>query len=160
MASFTRVAALVVGVGMAALPTGCESAPATSRAPEAGLAAQAIAPDQGGRKPTLIGNTWQPVDFTGCSVPWGLAVMVENTGISRREFTFNSGGSITVRQVRSPRNPDDIGVYSLAYSQEGSTLRIRAGLGTDTWTIRELTNARLLVEDDSSGAQCWLRRVG
>ncbi|TQS45625.1 hypothetical protein [Cryptosporangium phraense] len=157
----TRLAALIVGT--AVMLAGCESTPEAAGAPdapEAGLAAEAIAPDQGGPEPALTGNTWQPVDFTGCQVPWGLAVMVEDTGITQREFTFNSGGSIAVRQVQSPRNPNNVSTYSLAYHRRGPKLDIRAGLGTDTWTIKELTTARLLLEDDSSGSQCWLRRVG
>lgn len=154
MSRSTAVAALATVVAGAL--AGCESTP---EPPERASAAQAVAPDQAAPEATLIGNTWQPVDFTGCPVPWGLAVMAEDSGITQREFTFHEGGSITVRQVESPRSPDVSDTYSLAYTQEGSTLRVRAGLGIDTWAIRELTTARLLVED-VNGQQCWLRRVG
>ncbi|GAA3391272.1 hypothetical protein [Cryptosporangium minutisporangium] len=150
----TAVAALATAVAGAL--AGCESTP---EPPQEVAAAQAVLPDQSGPQATLVGNTWQPVDFTGCPVPWGLAVMVENTGILQREFTFGSNGSISVRQVESPRSPETADTFSLAYTREGSTLRIRAGLGVDSWTIRELTTARLLVED-VNGQQCWLRRVG
>ncbi|WP_073253118.1 hypothetical protein [Cryptosporangium aurantiacum] len=158
----TAVATPAAVVALAAVVTGvlagCESTP---EPPEESAAAQAVLPEQEQDEPeiTLIGKTWQPVDFTGCAVPWGLAVMVEDAGITQREFTFHSGGSITVRQVESPRSPDTADTYSLAYSRDGSTLNIRAGLGVDSWTIRELTLARLLVED-VNGHRCWLRRIG
>src|SRR5689334_18783697 len=124
----TTVAALVaVAVGVLA---GCESSP---EPPEGFAAAQAVLPEGAAPGATLVGNTWQPADFTGCPVPWGLAVMVEDAGITQREFTFHDNGSISVRQVESPRSPDIDDTYTLAYTQEGSTLRIRAGLGVDSW---------------------------
>ncbi|EXG79794.1 hypothetical protein [Cryptosporangium arvum] len=144
-----RITALAL-VGAAVL-AGCGSAP------EAPGAAQALVAGDA-QVATLEGNVWQPVDLTGCSVPWGLAVMVEESGISRREFTFTTHGSIQVRQVEVPDDPDTGDAYALAYSREGSTLRVRAGLGIEAWTIRELTSVRLLLEDEN-GDECWLRRV-
>ncbi|MFG1920976.1 hypothetical protein [Cryptosporangium sp. NPDC048952] len=150
-----RITALVLVA--AAVLAGCESTPSPPE--EVTGAAQALAPGESSPEATLEGNVWQPVDLTGCSVPWGLAVMVEDSGISRREFTFTTHGSIRVRQVEVPRSPDRDDVYTLAYSRQGSTLRVRAGLGVESFTIRELTTARLMLEDEN-GDQCWMRRVG
>lgn len=135
---------------------GCESTP---EPPEGVSAAQAVIPDTGTDEAPLIGITWRPVDLLGCPVPWGLAVMVEDSGIAERDFTFSDDDTISVRQVETPNSPDIDDQYTLAYTRDGSTLRIRAGLGVNTWTIRELTTARLLVEDEY-GQGCWLRRVG
>lgn len=150
-----RITALVLGAAI--VLAGCESTPEPPK--EVTAAAQALVPGEVGPEATLEGVVWQPIDLTGCSVPWGLAVMVEDSGISRREFTFTGHGSIRVRQVEVPHSPDTDDVYSLAYSRHGSTLHVRAGLGVEAWTIRELTTARLMLEDEN-GEQCWLRRIG
>jgi hypothetical protein len=147
--------ALVLGTVAVTALAGCESTP---EPPEGVAAAQAVVPD-GAEEAPLVGVVWQPVDLIGCQVPWGLAVMVEDSGIASRQFTFTSNGAIQVRQVEVPQSPDTEDTYSLAYSRDGSTLRVRAGLGVDTWTIRQLTTARLLLESEN-GQGCWLRRVG
>ncbi|GAA0257335.1 hypothetical protein [Cryptosporangium japonicum] len=135
----------------AAVLAGCGSASETPGAAQALVAGEAAAA-------VLEGNVWQPVDLTGCSVPWGPAAMVEESGIRRREFTFTTHGSIQVRQVEVPDDPNTADTYALAYSRSGTTLRVRAGLGTESWSIRGLTSTRLLLEDEN-GDECWLRRV-
>jgi len=153
---FRSTAVVALAAALAGTLAACESTP---ESPGGVVAGQAVRPDEDTAEARLVGNVWQPIDFTGCAVPWGLPVMVESSGIAQREFRFTTGGLVRVRQVEASRSPDAADTYSFAYSRQGSTLRVRAGLGVDTWTIRELTPSRLHLEDEN-GNDCWLRRVG
>lgn len=145
-------AALVLSAVAVTGLAGCESTPE----PLAGVAAQAVGPED---DDALLGIPWRPVDLIGCTVPWGVPVMVEAAGIEFREFTFTDQGVIRVRQAEAPKDPDGDETYTIAYSRDGLALNVRAGLGVETWTIRELTTVRLLLEDEN-GHGCWLRRAG